>query len=94
MNELAIEVSCEGQDLAELPAPCSLGTIGRRCGLSAGAVDVGTSRSTDALETRPVRLNISLPSSLVRRIEDYAKDRHMTCSGFLVDTAWRAMDNG
>src|SRR5690348_11977321 len=34
-------------------------------------------------QTRPIRLNISLPEGLVRSIDEYARAHHMTRSGFL-----------
>jgi metal-responsive CopG/Arc/MetJ family transcriptional regulator len=43
------------------------------------------------LETRPVRLNISLPQSLVSEIDDYAKAHGATRSGFLAQAARQAM---
>ena len=41
--------------------------------------------------SQPVRLNISLPESLVRSIDSYAKAHHMTRSGFLAKAAELAM---
>jgi metal-responsive CopG/Arc/MetJ family transcriptional regulator len=38
-----------------------------------------------------VRINISLPDLLVRRIDAYAKAHHMSRSGFLAKAAEEAM---
>lgn len=43
------------------------------------------------VNTKPVRLNISLPESLLRDIDRYAKSRHLTRSGFLAQAAMKAM---
>jgi predicted RNase H-like HicB family nuclease len=45
----------------------------------------------DRLNPVPVRLNISLPSYLVRDIDAYAKKQHLTRSGFLAQAALKAM---
>lgn len=43
------------------------------------------------VNTKPVRLNISLPESLLRDIDLYAKSRHLTRSGFLAQAAMKVM---
>lgn len=43
------------------------------------------------IETRPVRLNVSLPAHLVKQIDAWAGEHHMTRSGFLAQAAERAM---
>lgn len=43
------------------------------------------------VNTKPLRLNISLPESLLRDIDRYAKSRHLTRSGFLAQAAMKAM---
>ncbi len=40
---------------------------------------------------KTVRLNISLPESLLRDIDEHAKAMHMTRSGFLAQAALKAM---
>lgn len=52
--------------------------------------DVDLSR----IEARAVRLNISLPANLVKDIDDWATERHLTRSGFLADAAVQAMKRG
>lgn len=39
------------------------------------------------LSTKTVRLNVSLPESLLYRIDNYAKAHHLTRSGFLAKAA-------
>ncbi len=43
------------------------------------------------IQAKPIRLNVSLPSNLVRLIDQQAKSRKMTRSGFLADAAMQAM---
>jgi predicted RNase H-like HicB family nuclease len=43
------------------------------------------------IDTRPVRLNVSLPSNLVQQIDTWASEHHMTRSGFLAKAAVEAM---
>jgi hypothetical protein len=49
--------------------------------------DVDLSR----IDTRPVCLNVSLPSNLVQQIDTWASAHHMTRSGFLAKAAQAAM---
>jgi len=51
-------------------------------------VDVDVSQLT----TRPVRLNVSLPEGLVKRIDAYAKAHHLSRSGFLEKAAVAEME--
>lgn len=43
------------------------------------------------IEQRAVRLNISLPAQLVRQIDAWASEHHMTRSGFLARAAQQAI---
>jgi len=43
------------------------------------------------INTKPVRLNISMPESLLREIDAFAKSHHLTRSGFLAQAAMKAM---
>jgi predicted RNase H-like HicB family nuclease len=45
------------------------------------------------IDTKPVRLNVSLPSNLVQQIDTWASSHHMTRSGFLAKAAQEAMRN-
>ena len=44
------------------------------------------------LSKRPVRLNVSLPEGLVKRIDAYAKTYHLTRSEFLAKAAVSEME--
>lgn len=50
-------------------------------------VDIDLSK----VRTKPVRLNISLPATLLRDIDVFAKSRHLSRSSFLAQAAMKAM---
>jgi len=89
MIQEAIELWCEGQNL-ELPKPSDLDTLVKNTDYVDGVwllIDVDISK----LDTKPVRLNISMPQSLVSEIDAYAKAHGATRSGFLAQAAILAM---
>ena len=89
MIQEAIELWCEGQQLT-LPKPSALEDLINNPEYTEGVwllIDVDISK----LDTKPVRLNISLPQSLVSEIDDYAKAHGATRSGFLAQAARQAM---
>jgi predicted RNase H-like HicB family nuclease len=73
-----------------VPAPTALEVLAADPQYSGGVwllADVDLSR----IDTRPVRLNVSLPSNLVQQIDTWADKNHMTRSGFLAKAALEAM---
>lgn len=89
MIQEAIELWCEGQNL-ELPKPSALEQLLNNADYVEGVwllIDVDVTK----LDTKPVRLNISFPQSLVTEIDDYAKAHGATRSGFLAQAARQAM---
>ena len=89
MAQEAIELWCEGQNI-ELPKPSALDVLVNDTDYVGGVwllIDVDISR----LDTKPVRLNISMPQSLVSEIDTYAKAHGATRSGFLAQAARQAM---
>lgn len=46
------------------------------------------------LDSRPERINISLPRFVLRKIDSYVEARHETRSGFLARVALEAIANG
>lgn len=74
-----------------IPAPTPLETLTAQSEYQDGVwmlVDVDVSQ----LSTRPVRLNVSLPEGLVKRIDTYAKAHHLSRSGFLAKAAVSEME--
>ena len=89
MVQEAVECWCVGENVT-LPAPTPLGKLLNNPEYKDGnwmIFDVDVTR----LDTKPVRLNISLPSALVKMIDIYAADHHLTRSGFLASAAREAM---
>jgi HicB_like antitoxin of bacterial toxin-antitoxin system len=88
----SFEVWCEGEK-GDLPAPTPLEILAANPNYQGGVwmlLDVDTTK----LDTTPVRLNISLPQSLVNEIDAYAKAQGATRSGFLAKAARAAMGAG
>ena len=73
-----------------VPAPTALAVLAADPQDSGGVwllADVDVTR----IDTRPVRLNVSLPANLVQQIDSWASAHHMTRSGFLAKAAQEAM---
>lgn len=73
-----------------VPAPSTLENLTNDPAYQGGVwllADIDLSR----IETKPVRLNISQPSTLVQQIDTYAAAHHLTRSGFLAKAAQQAM---
>ncbi len=81
----AIELYCEDEDMT-MPIPTSLDQLVSDPDYVDGIwlmVDIDLSQ----INPRSIRLNISLPESLVHRIDREAKARHMSRSAFLAMSA-------
>jgi predicted RNase H-like HicB family nuclease len=85
----AVELYFEEEPLA-VPPPTPLEDLARNPEYS-GGVWLLTEIDLERVRPRSVRLNISLPETLLRRIDDYARSRHMSRSGFLAMAATEAM---
>jgi predicted RNase H-like HicB family nuclease len=86
----ALELYFEGEDIAVAP-PTPLEKLAADPQYQGGVwmlLDLDLSR----LRPKAVRVNISLPESLIRRIDDHARARHLSRSGFLAQAAERAME--
>ncbi|MCW8928520.1 MAG: type II toxin-antitoxin system HicB family antitoxin [Gammaproteobacteria bacterium] len=85
----ALELYVEGEDIV-VPPPTPLEKLAADPHYQDGVwmlLELDLSR----LRPRAVRVNISLPDSLVRRIDDYVGARHLSRSGFLAQAAEKAM---
>jgi len=85
----AVELYCEDEDMV-VPAPSKLEVLMDSPDYQDGMwmlvdIDVGK------LKTKSVRLNVSLPEGLLRRIDREAKSRHMSRSAFLAMSAQREL---
>ncbi len=86
----AVEAHFHGEGLDAVPLPTPLEHLAQREEFSGGVwllADIDLSR----LDTRPVRLNVSMPAHLVQQIDAWASAHHMTRSGFLAQAAQQAM---
>ncbi len=85
----AVELFCEDEDIV-VPASTPLSALMANPDYQDGIwmmVDIDTSK----LKTKSVRLNVSLPEGLLRRIDEEAKNRHMSRSAFLAMSAQREL---
>ena len=85
----AVQAHFHGEPEA-MPAPTPLEVLAADSRFEGGLwllaeVDLGR------IDTRPVRLNVSLPANLLQRIDAWATEHHMTRSGFLAQAAQAAM---
>ena len=83
-------VRFHGEAAQAVPQPTALEVLAADPQFEGGAwmlVDVDLSR----IDTRPVRLNISLPANLVDEIDAFARSHGSTRSGFLAQAARQAM---
>lgn len=77
----AVELYCEDEDML-IPAPSSLDDLVKSPDYKGGIwmmLDINLSK----LNTKPVRLNISLPANVVARMDNYAHSHHMTRSALI-----------
>lgn len=90
----AIQEAVEAHYLGEpeaVPAPTPLEKLASLPEYQDGGVWLLADIDLSKIETKPVRLNISLPSNLVQEIDSWVSQNHMTRSGFLAMAAQRAM---
>lgn len=89
MAQDAVETMFDGEE-TEVPSATSIDKWKDSPEFADGfwmMVDIDRSR----INTKPVRINISLPESLLRDIDEFAKSQHLTRSGFLAQAALKAM---
>ncbi|WP_244813958.1 type II toxin-antitoxin system HicB family antitoxin [Caballeronia sp. Lep1P3] len=60
----------------------------------AGAIWAFVEVDLSKLDSKPERINISLPRFVLRKIDSYVEARHETRSGFLARVALEAIANG
>ena len=86
----AVEAHFHGEPDA-VPAPTSLEKLTTQPDYQDGGVWLLADIDLSRIDTKPVRLNISLPSNLVQEIDAWTEQNHMTRSGFLAMAAQKVM---
>ena len=86
----AVEAHFHGEPDA-VPKPSSLEELAAHPDYQDGGIWMLAEIDLSKIETKPVRLNISLPSNLVQEIDAWAGQHHMTRSGFLAMAAQKVM---
>jgi predicted RNase H-like HicB family nuclease len=90
MAQEAVECQMAGES-GRLPEPTPLEKLVADPRYSGGVwmlVDLDVAR----IDPSPQRVNISLPGSLLARIDEFAEARHISRSGFLAQAAATAME--
>jgi predicted RNase H-like HicB family nuclease len=85
----AVEVHFEGENV-QIPPPTAIEKLAADPAYAEGVwllIDIDLAK----VNTKSVRLNISLPVNLAGEIDRYAAEHHMTRSGFLAKAAQQAM---
>ena len=78
----AIELHFEGERF-DIPAPSDINELEKKHEYEDGVwmlIDIDISK----LESKPVRLNVSLPSYIVKKMDDFASTNHLTRSALIV----------
>lgn len=78
----ALEVYVEGEEF-DIPEPSEIDQLEASGEYSGGVwmlVDIDIAK----LSSKPQRLNVSLPSHVIKRMDDYASQHHMTRSALIV----------
>jgi predicted RNase H-like HicB family nuclease len=86
----AVQAHFHGEGAEAVPAPTPLEQLASS-GQFEGGVWLLAEVDLSRIDTRPVRLNVSLPAHLVKQIDEWAGAHHMTRSGFLAQAAQQAM---
>ncbi|MBL4827680.1 MAG: type II toxin-antitoxin system HicB family antitoxin [Spongiibacteraceae bacterium] len=86
----AIELHFDGEDF-EIPEPSDIAALEASSEYEGGVwmlLDIDVSK----LDSKPQRLNISLPGHVVRRMDNYASSHHLTRSALIVKATEKFMD--
>lgn len=81
----ALELYAEGEDF-DIPEPSEIDTL-EASGEYIGGVWMLVDIDVAKLSSRPLRLNVSLPEHVVKKMDDYAEKHHMTRSALIVKAA-------
>lgn len=87
----AVELHFEGENF-ELPKPSDITELKHDPRFTNGIwmlIDIDISK----LDSKPMRLNVSLPSHVVKKMDSYAKQNHLTRSGLIVKATERFLDS-
>lgn len=87
----AIELHFEGESI-ELPAPSDIKDL-EATGLYTDGVWMLVEVDISKLESRPMRLNVSLPSYIVKKMDKYASENHLTRSALIVKATEDYLDS-
>lgn len=87
----AVELHFENEDI-QLPEPSDIAELELSGNYADGIwmlVDIDISK----LNSRPMRLNVSLPSHIVKKMDSYAAENHLTRSALIVKATEKFLDS-
>ena len=87
----AIELHFEGENF-DIPLPSDINELEKTGKYTNGMwmlLDIDLSK----FESKPVRLNVSLPVSIVKRMDDFASQNHLTRSALIVKATKEYLDS-
>ena len=87
----AIELHFEGEDF-DIPEPSDIADL-EATGEYEGGVWMLLDIDISKLDSKPMRLNVSLPSHVVSRMDQFASEHHLTRSALIVKAAEEYMNH-
>lgn len=87
----AVELYFEGETI-DIPTPTPLEKLAKDPRYQDGGIWMLVEIDISRVRPRAVKVNVSLPASLVSRIDSYAKTRHMSRSRFIEQAAKHALE--
>jgi len=87
----AVELHFEGED-SELPSPSDIKDL-EASGTFEGGVWMLIDIDISKLASRPMRLNVSLPSYIVKKMDSFASENHLTRSALIVKATEKYLDS-
>ena len=87
----AVELHFEGENFA-IPEPSDINVL-EATGDYTGGVWMLIDIDVTKLESKPMRLNVSLPSHIVQRMDSFASANHLTRSALIVKAAEKYLDS-
>lgn len=87
----AVELHFEGENF-KLPKPSDITEFKRNAEYTDGIwmlIDIDVSK----LDSKPMRLNVSLPSHVVKKMDSYATENHLTRSALIVKATEKFLDS-
>ena len=87
----AVELHFEGENF-DIPQPTDINIL-EKSGLYKGGMWMLLDIDLSKYASKPVRLNVSLPVSIVKKMDDFATENHLTRSALIVKATEEYLDS-